>query len=62
MALQDRRLQLSDVLMDLCITHNSDQGAHADGTIIPLPVCVGSIRIVTPEEYGTSTGRNSPAP
>jgi hypothetical protein len=51
MVLQDRRLQLRDVLMDLCITHNSDQGAHADGTIVPLPVCVGSIRVVTPEQY-----------
>lgn len=50
-ALQDQRLQLADVRMDLCITHNSDQGAHADGTIIPLPICVGSIRVVTPEEY-----------
>jgi hypothetical protein len=50
-ALQDRRLQLADVLMDLCISHNSSQGAHADGTIIPLPICVGSIRVVTPEEH-----------
>ena len=50
-ALQDHRFQLADVQMDLCISHNSSQGAHADGTIVPLPVCVGNIRVVTPEEY-----------
>jgi hypothetical protein len=51
MLLQDERLRLADVLMDLCISHNNSQGAHPDGTIVPLPVCVGNIRVVTPEEY-----------
>lgn len=49
--LQDPGHHLADVLMDLCISHNNSQGAHLDGTIVPLPVCAGSIRLVTPEEY-----------
>lgn len=49
--LQDHHLVLADVRVDLCISHNNSQGAHGDGTIIPLPVCVGSIPVVTPEEY-----------
>lgn len=48
--LRDHDLTLADVRMDLCISHNGHQGAHGDGTIVPLPGCVGSIRIVAPEE------------
>lgn len=46
--LRGHGLTLADVRMDLCISHNGHQGAHPDGTIVPLPGCVGNIRIVAP--------------